>query len=515
MRGFLCASICAQLSTCGASTPQLGARVIKGESEMTPSARTSSTLLGAVAAGLLGSWSSPAVAQWTASDVLTIDRVQRQVEAEYGFAADSDSTSGTSVASWSGNAFAASWPSVRAKSYASADQSFRVDADGISGTTENTIEVSRRAMGKFSTAIPARSSSVLLVEFTIDSATSRVDYSMPDSTWSFSGSSPLERLLMDSRGITVEESPVIRASLSCMIETNLAANKMPFTRFNPLAHGFVAGTVRGGAMGARLWRVDEFGVVEAIEFDAVVSKRFSDKKVEYKLGVDLAPGHYVLEVKNGLQAKKSTTATYSAELDIDLRFRYTGPGAVEPTIDAFSRELDVAANGSNYSWSTTDPHDDDWEWGRVGSTTTMAQAGSVAAFEPAGWYGYLHARSKHPASLATSAATGFNELEVEFTLDEASDVGIALLMDFWQRSSSPNVSWDWCELEIKNASTSRQELFMAHGGVGTTSFSEDDAWIALPAGTYTLTLSVGSTCWDQTITAGEDETAVWFALLFE
>ena len=56
---------------------------------------------------------------------------------------------------------------------------------------------------------------------------------------------------------------------------------------------------------------------------------------------------------------------------------------------------------------------------------------------------------------------------------------------------------------------------MAHGGVGTTSFSEDDAWIALPAGTYTLTLSVGSTCWDQTITAGEDETAVWFALLFE
>lgn len=473
-----------------------------------------SALLPLVAvAGSLFLGTTPAGAQWSASDVVSIDRVERSVFARYKTTGDSDATSGTSVATWNGSAKAnGTSGSLATRIYASADQSFTVDADGISGIMENEIKHPRRGFTPPVMPLIARSRSKLEVEFEIFG---REDYSLPDSTWGFSGSSPLERLLMDSRGIGVDEAPIIRVSLSSSILTSHKIDKMPFGKFKPLDSSFISGSRRIGAVGARLWRVDEYGAVEELEFNAVTTGAVSTRELNHDFDVELAPGRYILQVQSGLETIYTTGKSFSVEVDLDLAFEYTGPGAIESSIGTFNRELYVAANGSTDSWSTSDPLDDDWEWAKVGSASTMAQAGSVAVFEPAGWHGYLHARSKHPATTASGPSESANELEVEFTLAQTTDVGVALLLDFWQRSSSANVNWDWCDLEIRDASTGIQKLWMAHGGLGTTSFDEDEAWVSLPAGTYELSISVGCTSWDQTIAAGEDETAVWFALLFE
>ena len=109
-------------------------RCTNKENSMMVSRQSWIALLGIFVAGASLGWPGTALAQWSASDVVNIDHVERSVEARYGLVADSDSTSGTSVASWFGQAFATNGISSFARQYASAEQSFAIDSSGHVGS---------------------------------------------------------------------------------------------------------------------------------------------------------------------------------------------------------------------------------------------------------------------------------------------------------------------------------------------------------------------------------------------
>ena len=448
-----------------------------------------------------------------ASDAaITLDRVERSVQVVTDFTTKSDSNNELTNEEWHGHAQA----NLGRSGIAFAEQFFTVSTDRIEGEMRVMSNMSRRL---------DEASSSLQVAFTV----SRSDYSLPDSSWGWSGDSALESLYGDAKAFG--EIPACRMTLQGMLAYEAVAPSTNFPVNAKARPGFGSHFGRSrGAMGFSLTRNGK-------QYERQLLSPFGRHGEEQiDMVLELEPGEYVLSVDCGLLEnpyRPGRPVLGEVIVQLGIGFEALQPGSAEPFSSGVSGYWDQS-NGTLGDWWThrrdvdemTDPEvldfdEERWYRHAMPFDNEYFDGGAVYAIDPTYWHGFVFSRTeKEVASTDTNPTRSDVDITLTMELDETTDVGIATLCAFMNESGTTDANEGRCGIRIYSLDESNtvwDQSWQADPdkSANTRQFIESQDWITLEPGRYRIFIKNESTSNDIDDEDTGNESGFWYALAFE
>jgi Fe-S cluster assembly iron-binding protein IscA len=414
-----------------------------------------------------------------ADNAVIIDSIERSTDARAGQASDSDASSDPSIENWVRSASASFTSSL---CFASA----KSDHDSLVNTERFSVTLDAIAQGKL---MKAEASSSLVIEFTLE----REDYSLPDSTWGYSGSSPLETVLGSAPAFELD----ITGRAWC-----------PAMRGNA---ELVSNSVSPG-IGYSLW-CD--GVL-------VAEKRLVSSLSGGRLVLDsvllLAPGEYALEIDCGVATKLGGFRRPNfgfVMVDFEASLTPVAPGAGLESLWSSHRFGQVNAGYGPNTWSENPIVGETWKYAGLSYLGGLAKHGNVIKIEDGACHGFIFGRSAQKATSTSPSTMCSGGETVVIKIPSTMIVNVATLTYFQRDNASDTANWANGNVRVRKLSGGNEYDDTVRSTDVSDGFTANDTSLVLTPGLYAFYATISTHTPAVDGTEAGIEMGFWFAYSFE